>query len=74
MWCRFYNSITYSYDVPPPDDVYENDWKLDAWVDMKKAERNKKMNESAGASNQPRDRVVRPNSLVDSYDSSIIKQ
>ena len=73
MWCRFYNGITSSYDVPPPDDVYENDYKLDAWVEMKKAERDAKMRESSsgGSSNQPRDRN---NSLTDSYGSNVIKQ
>ena len=75
MWCRFYNGINSSYDVPPPDDVYKNDYKLDAWVEMKKAERDKKMRESSpGSSNQPRDRKHRLNSFTDSYDSNIIKQ
>jgi hypothetical protein len=73
-WCRFYDGITSSFDVPPPDDVYEVDYKLDAWVKGKKAEREKKLSGDSPSSNHPRDLPRRPNSLVDSYDSSVIKQ
>ena len=66
-WCRFYDYIKSSYDKSPPEDVYNNDYKLDRWEKQKKLERRNKDNASAGTG--PRDKP-----LADEFDSGVIKQ
>ena len=70
-WCRFYDGIKSAFDVPPPEDIYYNDYKLDAWVKKKRLERDNKIRKQTGS-----DPIGKgsPRSPADSYDSSVIKQ
>lgn len=73
-WCRFYDSIKSAFGVPPPDDIYDNDYKLDRWVKMKRNEREEKLKGNSSKNTGPRDGPRNRRGMNDVYDSSVIKQ